>query len=153
NCRCVRQFCTGIVRAHAMSIMRDRGSRKSSRRQFLSQVGRAGILVYPALGARSLWAQSPGAPTNLRLASNNPGARSVLSAKDFTYLGAFRMPEVAGGGDAQWGKGLTHRYVNGQLRFFSSAWNPQTVYEVAAPSQLGSDALSAATASIVNIWG
>jgi hypothetical protein len=125
----------------------------TSRRQFLSQVGRAGLLASPLLGgARTLFAQTPGAPSNLRVSSGSPGPRTILSQSDFTYLGCFRMPLSAGGGDAQWGRGLTHRYVNGQLRFLASAWNPQTVYEVTAP-KLAADPFSADSASVVRAWG
>jgi len=133
--------------------MGHRTGKRSTRRQFLSQVGRAGLIASPIIGgARSLLAQVPGAPSNLRVASGSPAARTVLGQSDFKYLGCFKMPVLAGGGDAQWGKGLTHRYVNGQLRFLSSAWNPQTVYEVAAPP-LGPTPLASASATVLRVWG
>jgi hypothetical protein len=136
-----------------MSIMGHRTPKKSTRRRFLSQVGRAGLLAYPLVGgARSLLAQTPTAPTNLRLASSSAGARAVLGQNDFSYLGCFLMPTSAGGGDAVWGKGLTHRYVNGQLSFLASAWNPQSVYEV-TPPPLVADPSSAGVASVMRTWG
>src|SRR5262249_22815005 len=49
------------------------------------------------------------------LIAQTPPAKSLLTASDFTFLGGFRLP-AAGTWDTAWGRGLTHRYVGGQLR-------------------------------------
>jgi hypothetical protein len=61
-------------------------------------------------------------------------AKQLLTQSDFTYIGAFLMPASSGSGDATFGRGLAHRYVNGELRMFSTSWNPQDVYEVRVPT-------------------
>ena len=122
----------------------------STRRQFLAQVGRTGLLSAPLLlGARRAMGQVPGPPSNLRLATPS---RALLSANDFAYLGAFLLPSSAGGADAEWGRGFTHRYVNGQLRFLAGAWNPQTIYEMTPPALAASPAI-AQTATVLKTWG
>src|SRR5207237_1159839 len=101
----------------------------ATRRRFLTQTAQTIAATPPLLFAgRNAWAQAPGAPSNLRLGS----AKKVLSAADFTYLGAFRMPFSAGGQGAGFGKGLTFRNVGNDLRFLSSTIN-LGVYEVVYP--------------------
>jgi hypothetical protein len=133
---------------------------KFSRRRFLSGVGQLGAVGVPLLmGAREAAAQTPpSAPRNLRLTPTSPGGggggqKTVLTQGDFSYLGSFRMPESVGSMDMRWGRGLTHRYVNGQLRFFSIGLNPSDIYEVAAPASLASSPASSAFATLVRHWG
>jgi hypothetical protein len=79
-------------------------------------------------------------------------SKQVLTQADFTYIGAFAMPAtVPSGGDPSFGKGLTHRYVNGELHMFSSTWDPVDIYEVKVPNL----SLNAPfpTASVVRNWG
>ncbi len=81
--------------------------------------------------------------------------KSVLQESDLRYIGAFRMPSAIGAGDPPWGNGLAHRYVGGQLRFFSKAHGnppPARIYEVAAPN-LAEDPAAAPTAQLVRVWG
>lgn len=92
-----------------------------SRREFLSQMTRAGLSIGAVtLGDRSWAAQpadQPSAPRNLRIGSSS---KAVLGKNDFQYLGAFRLPSASGGIETSWGHALTHRYVAGQLSFFST---------------------------------
>ncbi len=77
--------------------------------------------------------------------------KAVLTQADFKYLGAFDMPgSIPSGGDPSWGKALAHRYVNGELRMFSVAWNPQVIYEIRVPSPSPN---APPTASLVREWG
>lgn len=77
--------------------------------------------------------------------------KAVLKQSDFKYVGAFLMPTSAGGGDAGWSRGLAHRYVNGELRMFSVAWNPQNLYEVRVPTPSINSPFP--QAQIVRGWG
>lgn len=128
-----------------------------SRRHFLIGLGRAGVGV--AAAATQLQAQNDqtraarGRPTPST--SANPASSGTTKAglleSDFTYVGSFKMPLDVPESDAQWGMGLTHRWVNGELRFFSKAHH-DTVYEVAAPT-LTSNAGNGQTARLVKTWG
>ena len=85
-------------------------------------------------------------------ASSAAATKQVLTQSDFRYVGGFLMPiNLSNSGDPPWGKGLTHRYVNGELRLFSSGWNPQNVYEVRAP--IPSAGSNPPTATLVREWG
>ena len=72
-------------------------------------------------------------------AQTAPPPKTLLTASDFTFIGGFRLP-VDGPYDTGYGRGLAHRYVNGELRFFRTAFNvggdPDRwpVYEVTAPT-------------------
>lgn len=77
--------------------------------------------------------------------------KKVLTQADFAYRGAFRLPLSVGGGDPQWGLGLAHRYVDGQLRYFSKG-HPNSVYEVAATT-LAATPAAAQVAPLVKLWG
>jgi hypothetical protein len=75
--------------------------------------------------------------------------------RDFTYLGAFSLPDSSGGIGTAWGHALAHRYVGNQLRFFSTTSRVQgiptsQVYEVLYP---GCATSNYPTASIVRHWG
>ena len=59
------------------------------------------------------------------------------------------MPASGVSGDPTFGKGLTHRYVNGELRMFSTSWSPQVVYEVKVPALTNPPQ----TAQVVRDWG
>ena len=75
--------------------------------------------------------------------------KALIQQSDFTYLGSFLMPASGVSGDPTFGKGLTHRYVNGELRMFSTSWSPQVVYEVKVPAL--TDPPQAA--QVVRDWG
>jgi len=79
-------------------------------------------------------------------------SKQPLTQADFKYIGAFQMPpSLPSGAETSFGRGLAYRYVNGELRMFSTTWNPQTIYEVRVPSP----SLNAPypTASFVRDWG
>lgn len=79
--------------------------------------------------------------------------KKVLTQSDFEYIGAFLLPTSGVNGDPIWGQGLTHRYVNGELRMFAYAWNaagPQNMYEVRVPAP---SLTSSPTATVVRNWG
>lgn len=62
--------------------------------------------------------------------------RRVLAAQDLTYLGAFAMPEEAGGWTTGWSSsGLAVRHVGGALRFFAGThvYSGGLVYETSFP--------------------
>jgi hypothetical protein len=61
-----------------------------------------------------------------------PAGRSMITASDFTYLGSFRMPSLAGV-DTNYSRGLTYRYRDGQLRLLSFAGTSQ-LYEMDVPT-------------------
>lgn len=87
------------------------------------------------------------------IASLAAGSKQVLNQSDFEYIGAFLLPISGVNGDAAWGQGLAHRYVNGELRMFAYAWNPtsaQNMYEVKVPTP---SLTSAPTATVVRNWG
>jgi hypothetical protein len=82
---------------------------KISRRDFMMRVGSAAVAA-PALGRSAFAQQAPQAATSVRVGAS----KSVLTTADFAYLGHYdvtTLPNVA--------QGLTHRYVNGDLRFLS----------------------------------
>jgi hypothetical protein len=112
------------------------------RRSFLASLA-AGIAA-PALAS----AQSIG-PAPRQTGTPVVGGKGVLTANDFTYIGSFKMPVMVNGVDHQYGLGLTHRYVNGELHFLADT---ASVYEV-VPAALVMDPKSAGTARAVRSWG
>jgi len=125
---------------------------KVTRREFLGRMTQAGLsLGALALGNRS-WAAQPSPPRNLRIGT---GTKAVLRASDFSYLGSFKLPQASGGKSTDWSRALTHRYVNGQLRFFTStdqapSYTPGEVYEVTYP---GCATSNYPTATVAQHWG
>lgn len=88
--------------------------------------------------------------------TQSPVSKTLLAQTDFTYLGAFRLPVTVGGFDATWGRGLAHRYVNGQLRFLTTAYaqtgtTSTPVYEVSSPGY--SLAPPYPNAPLMRLWG
>lgn len=65
----------------------------------------------------------------LRVRSRAPASgggsatRALLTSSDITYLGAFQVPMSGVTGDRIYARGLTHRYVGGQLRLFTRYLN------------------------------
>jgi hypothetical protein len=57
----------------------------------------------------------------VRLATSG-GGRSLITAIDFTYLGAYVVDSSVGGGGLTFAGGLTHRYVGGELRFLTMGY-------------------------------
>ncbi len=127
--------------------------KKLSRRHFLTElVCTGGVLASAAVVGDSGHAQTVVAPSRLRFGTNN---KTVLTQNDFKYIGSFQMPQSSGGKDTDWSRTLTHRYVNGQLRFLSTTHQGPSqghgeVYEVAYP---GSSLSSYPTAAVARHWG
>lgn len=116
------------------------------RRDFIKGVGMG------LAGASLLRADQPPPPVNFRLAG-----KSVLVQSDFTYLGSFKMPTSAGGySTGSYSRGLTHRYLDGALRFFTTVTQAggviPRVYEVNYPGY-GALPGGAPTASVLTFWG
>src|SRR3989304_4671036 len=92
---------------------------------------------------------------NIPKAFSATTSKQLLTQADFKYVGAFEVPSsLPSGYDLAWGKALTHRYVNGELRMFSSAWNrngPESVYEVKPPTPSLTAPYPRAT--LVREWG
>jgi hypothetical protein len=65
--------------------------------------------------------QRGGDPTSGESSSGNPSGRRLLNESDFKYLGYIDIQTH--GGESGYGQGLTHRYVDGQLRFLTLDWN------------------------------
>src|SRR3972149_5761369 len=103
------------------------------------------LLSIHLMPARFAW------PTITRAAAAEISKRP-LSQSDFKYLGAILMPGGSADlGDVPFGRGLTHRYVNGELHMFSSGWNPQSIYEVRVPAPSLTSPFPSAT--VVRNWG
>jgi hypothetical protein len=123
--------------------------KKISRRSFLNNLAAGGAVSSAAIWARSNYAQTnPSAPQNLRF------GKPVLAENDFSYLGSFKLPTSSGGKSAELSRGLTHRYVSGQLRFFTTTQQgPSTghgeVYEIYDPGYAKSNY---PTATVVRHW-
>jgi hypothetical protein len=86
-------------------------------------------------------------------ASSDPLNKPVLSSSSFAYLGSFRVPAEANGwttGSTM--GGLAHRYVNGQLRFFSTNTvnSGGQLYEFSYP---GHSVAAPPQAQLVRGWG
>lgn len=98
-----------------------------------------------AVGMRPGEWQTPTPPQRLR-------SKNVLTAADFRYLGYF---DLELGGEFTLGSGLTHRYVNGELRFLalSHATSPPVyrLREFIAPAGLGGR-VTATSAGWTDIW-
>lgn len=86
-------------------------------------------------------------PTVSGLSTNS--SKSVLTANDFKYVGAFAMPTSGVTGDPGWGGTLAMRKVGSELRFFSRA-HAGNVYEVKAPNPSSSKPYPVAT--VVREW-
>jgi hypothetical protein len=84
--------------------------------------------------------------------AQSAGPKPPLSQADFRYLGAFAMPYQGVGGDPTFGRGLTHRYVNGELHLISVSNNPASLYEVRVPT-LSQGTSSLPVAPVVMEWG
>src|SRR5689334_20661345 len=105
-----------------------------NRRQFLARIAAAG-LVPPAVGnvVEAAFEQKHGRVRRGGPKDRRSTGETSPQASDFTFQGAFRLPLSIGAGDPQWGLGLAHRYVGGQLHFLSKAHGyppPPVVYEV-----------------------
>lgn len=92
----------------------------TSRRDFIEKMAAGGALAGSILLGSNV--NRPRTPVN----------KAVLTAADFSFVGAFRLPFNVNGQDAGYGRGLAHRYVNGELRFLTMTL-PNNVYEVAFP--------------------
>ena len=81
-------------------------------------------------------------------------AKAALTEADFTYLGCFSEPTSVGGKSTDYGQGLTHRYVGGELRLFLTVTpNSSEVYEVTVPSTLSTGGTIDQAATLVRNWG
>jgi hypothetical protein len=83
----------------------------------------------------------------------DPLQKPLITGKDLAYLGSFSMPPRGAGGasNAFTYGALTHRYVRGELRFFSTShpYDGDQVYEVKYP---GLSTTSPPIAAAVTDW-
>jgi hypothetical protein len=99
-----------------------------SRRQFIERVALTGAAVAPFLPGRPLLAgQTPAAPVNVKL------GKKALRPSDFSYLGAFLVPQDDSM-NTSWQVGLTHRYVRGNLRLYTTGFPYFPLYEFSVPA-------------------
>ncbi len=131
------------------------------RRTFLSNalVGAASVAGANALAAGSLQ-EAPAAPTGVRILGGFYGGKRLLQPSDFEYLGGFILPQRSNGQDTRFSRGLAHRYVGTDLRFFSAGHkdtsSPPTsrdgeLFEFGFPGLSLKDPLP--TAPILRHWG
>src|SRR5262249_30424233 len=122
-----------------------------TRRRFFRHL--TGLALPPISFSRCAAAQNAGIA---RRDLMPPASRKAVVQKgDFEYRGAFRLPVSGATGDPSWGMGLTHRWVNRRLHFFSRSHGnppPPAVYEVAAPA-LSDFPATASVASVARVWG
>lgn len=76
--------------------------------------------------------------------------KTVLTAADFSFVGAFRLPFNVNGQDAGYGRSLAHRYLGGELRFLTMTL-PNNVYEVAFPGVAANPPYP--LAQVARYWG
>lgn len=92
----------------------------------------------------------------VRVSALESARKTVLSQSDFTYLGTFNF---ATSGDAVYGKGMTHRYVNGQLEIVcTNIWPGNAEIQRPAtfrlPAAFGQNMIPITTHyQINNFWG
>lgn len=116
------------------------------------------LLLRPAQSPTATPAPTPSpttspTPTPTPTQDPNPTKR-LLTARDFTYLGAFAMPEQACGWTTAWSTtGLAVRRVNGHLRFFAGVhvYSGGLVYEVDYPGT-GTTPATWPTATVTEQW-
>jgi hypothetical protein len=105
------------------------------RREFVRVGGQTlgALSAAGAVGAYAAESQAPAVPANLRVRG-----KQVLGKADFRYLGFY---DIDLGGEFSYGQGLTHRYVNGQLRFLALTHGPSgmkyRLREFTPPSAFG----------------
>ncbi len=86
-----------------------------------------------------------GSPDSTKVSSQ----KTLLTAADLEYLGAFRLPRDVGGEDAGWGRGLAMRFKGGKQFFFSTTVK-NSVFEVEYPGLSQTDY---PIASVSRFWG
>jgi PKD repeat protein len=108
----------------------------------------ATVNVTDAAGDQS----SSSAPVTISNNSTDPLFTPVVNQSSFTYVGSFALPHSANGADTAYSfGGLTYRYVNGNLQFFSTQSNGD-VYEFNNPG-VSTDQSNLPQAQVVNNWG
>jgi hypothetical protein len=130
------------------------------RRRFLSQALLGAASVATAKGISAEPQMPPSAPTGVRVLGGFFGGKRLLQASDFEYVGGFILPARTGGLDTRFSRGLAHRYVGSDLRFFAGAHKDQTspstvrdgeLFEFSFPGLSLKDPLP--TAPIIRHWG
>src|SRR5262245_23086004 len=126
-----------------------------SRRSFLNRVA-LGLGLAPlaagSLGTALALGQTVPPPTNVRI------KRRTLSASDFSYLGAMRLPTSGYPNDEDPSFSyvpLAARKVNGVLRFFMTGSNPKgdRVFEFIDTQSYTADYRNAPRAAMATYWG
>jgi len=142
--------------------MKSKNFSSFGRRRFLGAMAGAVGLTHVLDEVRLSASQIPSAPANVRLVSDALGLSSekaVLTAADFSYMGAMRLPTESVDLSFSYGA-MTARKVNGRLHFFlaqSITTNftptPHAVVEVADTGDYRTNYLDAPRAPIVQNWG
>ena len=82
-----------------------------------------------------------------------PQNKQLLQFSDISFVGGFKISGAGWPGDPAFPAGLTHRYVNGALHFFTATWgSPQPVVEFDYPGS-SPDPSSFPVASPITNWG
>src|SRR5207302_1242776 len=86
---------------------------------------------------------------------SDPLTKPVVNSNSFTYLGSFALPQDANNWDTAYSLGgLTYRYVNGKLQFFTTnhVYSGGLVYEFNYPG-ISADPSNLPQAQVVHGWG
>lgn len=92
-------------------------SSEISRRAFLGRMAVAAHVPFSFAGCNAAHAQHPARSGRLPTGSGNTAAKALLQPSDFQYLGYYDVQ--TNGADSSYAQGLTHRYVDGDLRIMS----------------------------------
>jgi hypothetical protein len=123
----------------------------------MAQLVGGGMAVPLLTLGRDAFAQAPpAAPTNVRLVTGSPaagGAKPALTRSDIVHQGYFDVS--TNGQDTPFSQGLTHRYVNGELRFLLLDYmgsNPAMLTELALRGAKFGDTVSTVTNRWASPW-
>jgi hypothetical protein len=130
-----------------------------TRRAFLGNA-LAGVAAISTIHDAEAQTARPSAPTGLRIVAPGFQTKRLLQFSDFEYVGGFRFPNTAGDLDLRFGRGLAHRYMGRDLRFYSTghrmALTPATVRD-GSVFEFGFPGVSATApfpiAPILRNWG
>ncbi len=90
-----------------------------TRRAFLGNA-LAGAAAISAVSPADAQTTRPSAPTGVHIVMPGSQGKRLLQFTDFQFLGGFRLPMTTMGLDVRFGRGLAHRYLGTDLRFFST---------------------------------
>jgi hypothetical protein len=128
-----------------------------TRRELLAALARTGMVAPLALGSAAFAAQTPRAPTNVKImgATEINSAKALITPADLKFLGYIRLSKEAG--ELWYSPGtLALRRVGNQARFFTQGNDPEgsPILEFAVPdASPHPDLASAPQCQLVRNWG